>query len=65
MSMDGVHSKTLKKLFIERKLPRAERGRTAVLADNEKVLAVAGIGADPRYCPAEGDTAVTIQIEFL
>lgn len=65
MSMDGVHSKTLKKLFIERKLPRADRGRTAVLTDGGKVLAVAGIGADPRYRPAEGDTAVAIQIDCL
>ncbi len=64
MSVDGIHSKTLKKLFIERKLPRAERERTAVLTDGEKVLAVAGIGADPRCRPAAGDTAVAIQIEF-
>ena len=54
MSVDGVHRKTLKKLFIERHIPRAERERTAVLTDGERVLAVAGIGADLRFIPAEG-----------
>lgn len=64
MSVDGVHRKTLKKLFIERRIPRAERGRTAVLTDGERVLAVAGIGADLRYIPAEGEPAAIIQISF-
>lgn len=64
MSVDGVHRKTLKKLFIERRIPRAERERTAVLTDGERVLAVAGIGADLRFIPAEGEPAAIIQISF-
>ena len=65
MSTDGVHTKTLKKLFIERHVPRAQRGVTAVLASGSNVLAVAGIGADVRYIPAAGEPAVLIQIEFI
>ncbi len=65
MSTDGVHTKTLKKLFIERRVPRAQRGVTAVLASGSDVLAVAGIGADVRYIPAAGEPAVLIQIEFI
>lgn len=64
MSVDGVHRKTLKKLFIERRIPRAERERTAVLTDGERVLAVVGIGMDLRYIPAEGEPAAIIQISF-
>ena len=64
MSVDGVHRKTLKKLFIERRIPRAEREHTAVLTDGERVLAVAGIGMDPRFLPAEGEPAAIIQISF-
>ncbi len=65
MSTDGVHTKTLKKLFIERHIPRAQRGVTAVLAGGSDVLAVAGIGADARYIPAAGEPAVIIQIESI
>lgn len=65
MSTDGVHTKTLKKLFIERRVPRAQRGVTAVLASGSDVLAVAGIGADVRYIPAAGEPAVIIQIESI
>ena len=64
MSVDGAHRKSLKKLFIERRIPRAERERTAVLTDGEQVLAVAGIGMDPRFLPAEGERAAIIQISF-
>ena len=65
MSTDGVHTNTLKKLFIERRVPRAQRGVTAVLAGGSNVLAVAGIGADARYIPAAGEPAVIIQIESI
>ena len=65
MSTDGVHTNTLKKLFIERRIPRAQRGVTAVLACGSAVLAVAGIGADVRYIPAAGEPAVLIQIESI
>ena len=36
----------------------------AVLTDGERVLAVVGIGMDPRFLPAEGEPAAIIQISF-
>ena len=39
-------TKTLKKLFIDRKIPVEERSRIPVLADEQGILAVYGIGAD-------------------
>lgn len=46
--------KTLKKLFIDRKIPASERMLVPVLADERGVLAVYGIGADlDRVCPNE------------
>ena len=55
-------AKTLKKLFIERRIPARKRASIPVIADDEGVLAVYGIGAGIRAAPAEGDIA--IQIEF-
>ena len=39
-------TKTVKKLFIDEKVPRRERERIPVLADGRGVLAVAGFGPD-------------------
>lgn len=39
-------TKTLKKLFIDRKIPAAQRQRIPVLADDRGILAVWGIGPD-------------------
>lgn len=39
-------TKTLKKLFIDRKIPAADRAGIPVLADDEGVFAVYGLGAD-------------------
>lgn len=39
-------TKSLKKLMIDRKIPAAQRSRTAVLADDRGVIAVAGIGVN-------------------
>ena len=39
-------SKSLKKLFIDKKVPASLRDFIPVIADDEGVLAVAGIGAD-------------------
>ncbi|MBQ7801324.1 MAG: tRNA lysidine(34) synthetase TilS [Oscillospiraceae bacterium] len=38
-------TKSLKKLFIDRKIPAAERSRVPVIADDSGVIAVCGIGA--------------------
>lgn len=48
-------TKTLKKLFIDRKLPAASRNRIPVVADSKGVLAVSGIGANlDRIAQEEG-----------
>ena len=39
-------TKSLKKLFIDRKIPASQRSRIPVIADDEGVLAVCGIGAN-------------------
>ena len=39
-------TKTLKKLFIDRKIPADQRCRVPVLCDEEGVVGVYGIGAD-------------------
>lgn len=44
---------TLKKLFLDRRLPQPVRDRVPVLELDGQVIAVAGFGADPRW------TAVT------
>ena len=46
-------SKTLKKLFIDRKIPASQRHRIPVLTDGEGILAVYGIGADQTRIPGE------------
>jgi len=42
-------TKTLKKLFIDKKIPAWERSRIPVLADEQGIVAVMGIGTDCRY----------------
>jgi len=55
-------TKTLKKLFIEAKIPACLRGRVPVLDCGGAVVAVAGFGADPRYRPATPGNAARIDI---
>ena len=63
ITLNSGHSVTLKKLFIDRKFPRAERGRIPILATEDAVVAVLGVGADRRWIPAAGDAALTIRVE--
>lgn len=42
-------TKSLKKLYIDRKVPAARRAQLPVLADDRGVLAVFGLGADVRF----------------
>ena len=42
-------TKSLKKMYIDRKIPAARRARLPVLTDNRGVLAVFGLGADVRF----------------
>ena len=56
-------TKSLKKLFIERRVPVAERPLVPVVADDNGVLAVYSLGVGDRAVPKPGDRA--FQIEFL
>ncbi len=58
---DG-HSKTLKKLMIERKIPRLERDLLPVFTVGAHILAVAGLGVSSRCLPQEGQTALIITV---
>jgi tRNA(Ile)-lysidine synthase len=56
-------TKTLKKLFIERRIPARERPLVPVVADDCGVLAVYGVGCGDRAAPKAGEPA--IMIEFI
>ena len=55
--------KTLKKLFIERRIPAWKRALVPVVADDAGVLAVYGLGMGDRAVPEKGDAAVQISFE--
>ena len=57
-------TKSLKKLFIDRKIPASERLRIPVIADEAGVLGVWGIGADQNRIP-KALPAVTIRFEKM
>jgi tRNA(Ile)-lysidine synthase len=61
--IDGNGTKTLKKLFIEKRIPLRKRPLVPVLADSNGVLGVYGIGADQRSSPDIGDEVLEIIIE--
>ena len=48
-------TKSLKKLFIDRKIPASRRSQIPVIADDHGVLAVYGIGANLDRAPANGN----------
>ena len=56
-------TKTLKKLFLERKMPQSERDRTIVIRDGDKIAAVSGFGIDSLYQCSPGDLALKIEIK--
>jgi len=56
-------TKALKSLFLERKMPQAQRDRTIVIRDGEKIAAVSGFGIDSHYKCAPGDKCVRIEIK--
>ena len=57
-------TKSLKKLFIDRKIPAAKRSRIPVLCDETGILAVYGIGIDQDRVRKE-ENPVRIQIEEI
>ena len=55
-------TKSLKKLFIDKKIPAAKRGQIPVIADDVGVLGVAGIGANVgRLSDAPDSVRITIE----
>jgi len=58
-------TKTLKKLFIERRIPARKRALIPVVADDAGVLAVYGLGAGDRAAPEPGDHAILIEFEEM
>ena len=57
-------TKSLKKLFIDKKIPAGQRGRIPVLADEAGVLGVVGIGANLDRI-ATDPRAIRIEIQYL
>lgn len=55
--------RTLKRLMIDRKIPAAQRDRLPVIADENGILAVYGIGTDVTRAAHEGERALIIEIE--
>lgn len=58
-------TKSLKKLFIEKKIPAFRRERIPVIADEAGVLAVYGIGTDQRAAPKAGCPVLKIVFEEI
>lgn len=58
-------TKSLKKLFIEKKIPRSRRAAVPVLADEAGVIAVCGLGADVRTWPKKGDNVLKVTFEVI
>lgn len=57
-------TKTLKKLFIDCKIPAAQRSRIPVIVDDRGVLGVCGIGENLARLPHRGST-VTVRFERI
>lgn len=53
-------TKTLKKLFIEKRIPVRKRPLIPVICDDAGVLGIYGIGVSSRAVPSQGDDAVLI-----
>ncbi len=58
-------TKSLKKLFIENKIPAHLRPMTPVLADGDRVVAVPGLGIDEDYASAPGEPVIRVEFQFL
>jgi len=58
-------TKSLKKLFIEKRIPMRKRALIPVICDDEGVLGIYGIGASDRAVPKSGDLTVSIIFEEI
>ena len=54
-------TRSLKRLMIDRRIPRDLRDRLPVLAANGKAVAVMGLAADRRYLAGAEDTALVVE----
>ena len=63
LALPGRPEKTLKKWYIDEKLPRALRDALPVLTEGETVLAAAGLGPEARYLAPAGSAA--LQVAFI
>jgi tRNA(Ile)-lysidine synthetase-like protein len=57
--MGGMH-KSVKKLMIDRKIPKEMRDNIPVLLDNNRVVAIAGIGFDRTYASDKENNIISI-----
>jgi len=62
IKLQGRPEKTLKKLFIDEKIPKEERGKIPVLAVNDKVVAVYGFGADISLSASDKEKIFWVEI---
>ena len=62
---DKAGTKTLKKLFIEKKIPARLRDTIPVLADTDRVLAVYGVGQDVSFAAEPGDEVLKIRFREI
>ncbi len=56
-------TRSLKKLMIDKKIPRALRDSIPVIADGHGAIAALSVGQDIDYLPAQGEPAIEIKIE--
>ena len=62
IKLPGRPSKSLKKLFIDEKIPAVDRSAVPVIADACSVAAVYGFGVDESFLPNDGDEVFQITI---
>lgn len=62
LALSGRRTKTLKKLFIEEKIPIDKRDLVPVIADETRVVAVYGFGVDRFFETKDPENAVYIKI---
>jgi len=58
-------TKSLKKLFIEKRIPVRKRAHVPVICDDEGVLGIYGLGVGERAQPQPGDSAIQIIFEKI
>ena len=65
LALPGRPRRSLKKILIDRKVPRRRRESIPILADDLGVLAAAGIGPDSRRLARDGAPALWVRFESV